>query len=177
MNDWLGKRLAVTRIKRSVPYISGKLLDVGCGNNLFKYYYSGDTVGVDVYQWGQVDRVVENTADMPFDHEEFDTVTIIAALNHIPNRLEVLQEVFRVLKNDGKLIITMIPPVISAMWHFLRKPWDEDQKLRGMQEGEVFGLSRKHLLKLFDEAGFQFISHQRFMMGVNHLYVLKKKVV
>lgn len=174
MNDWLGKKLAISRINNALPHISGKLLDVGCGNNLFKEYYGESMVGVDVFQWGTVDIVVQKTSELPFNNEEFDTVTIIAALNHIPNRQDVLQEIYRVLKNDGRLIITMIPPVISTIWHFLRKPWDEDQKSRGMKEGEVYGMSTRTLADLFEKTRFAILTHQRFMLGVNHLFVLKK---
>jgi ubiquinone/menaquinone biosynthesis C-methylase UbiE len=44
------------------------------------------TVLVSMSRLGSVDYVVENSAKLPFDDASFDTVTIIAALNHIPNR-------------------------------------------------------------------------------------------
>ena len=72
--------------------IEGYLLDIGCGTNELVKKYQGKGIGVDVYQWGEVDVVVENTANLSFDEQTFDTVTIIAALNHIPNREEVLME-------------------------------------------------------------------------------------
>lgn len=64
--------------------------------------------------------MVENTANLSFNEQTFDTVTIIAALNHIPNREEVLVEANRVLKNDGKLLVIMIPPKISRVWYGVR---------------------------------------------------------
>ena len=174
MHDVLGKKLEKSRISAVLPLINGRLLDIGCGmNNLVKSYGSG--IGVDVYNWGDVDIVVEDTANLPFRDHEFDTITIIAALNHIPNRGEVLKECDRVLSDQGKLIITMIPPFISGIWHMLRKPWDVDQRQRGMVQGEVFGFRKNQLVELCDRLGFRLVLRQRFMLGINSISMFEKK--
>ena len=72
--------------------------------------------------------VVPDTARLPYDDQSFDTVSILAALNHIPNRGDVLKEAFRLLRPGGRIILTMIPPTISKVWHFLRRPWDADDR-------------------------------------------------
>lgn len=176
MKDSVGKVLLDKRIKTVLPHIEGYLLDIGCGTNELVKKYQGKGIGVDVYQWGEVDVVVENTANLSFDKQTFDTVTIIAALNHIPNREEVLVEANRVLKNDGKLLVTMIPPKISRVWHGVRKPWDADQSERGMKEGEVYGMTKKDLEELLLKVGFFVESEKKFMLGVNNLTIAKKKV-
>lgn len=173
MNDILGKKLEATRIKKVLPHINGSLLDVGCGLNQLKIAY-GEGVGVDVFKWDNVDLVVEDTAKLPFDNHSFDTITIIAALNHIPNREEVIKECYRLLKPDGKMIITMIPPIVSTIWHVLRKPWDVDQSERGMKEGEVYGLTKQQIVKLFNNQKFKLSHDEGFMMNVNRLYIFKK---
>jgi SAM-dependent methyltransferase len=173
MKDALGKFLVKSRIRAVLPYVDGRLLDIGCGTNELVRVY-GNGVGVDVYQWGTVDLVVGNTSDLPFDDESFDTVTIIAALNHIPNRQEVLREAHRLLRRDGRIIITMIPPCLSKVWHFFRKPWDADQKERGMVHGEVFGFTREEVRSLVKEAGFDVILEKRFMLYINRVTVAKK---
>ena len=114
---------------------------------------------------------VEDTAKLPYNDETFDTVTIVAALNHIPNRDEVLREIHRVLRPGGRLIITMIPPTISRVWHFLRSPWDADQHERGMQDGEVYGMRPCDVQRLLARASFQACYEKRFMLGVNRLTV------
>lgn len=170
MNDPLGKWLADWRIRTVLPHVHGRLLDVGCGANRLVRQY-GNGVGVDVFNWGDVDVVVEDTAKLPFDDGTFDSATIIAALNHIPNRLDVLREIRRVLRPGGRLILTMIPPRISTVWHVLRRPWDDDQKERGMKEGEVYGLSRRQVEALLREAGFEVHLSRTFMLGINRLTV------
>lgn len=174
MKDKVGRVLLGKRIKMVLPYIEGSLLDIGCGTNELVRSYAGKGIGTDVYQWGDVDVVVEDTAKLPFDEKSFDTITIIAALNHITNRAEVLIEAKRVLKDSGKLIVTMIPPKISRVWHRVRKPWDVDQSERGMKEGEVYGINEKELSKLLSEAGFEITLKKKFMMGVNNLTIAKK---
>lgn len=162
------------RIRTVLPRIHGHLLDIACGTNDLVKSYKRDGIGVDVYQWGDVDFVVDNTAKLPFESDTFDTVTIIAALNHIPNRIEVLAEAYRILRKNGVIIITMIPPRISRVWHFLRKPWDVDQNERMMKPGEVYGLTPKVVRNLLSDAGFEICFERTLMMGINRLTVAKK---
>jgi len=174
LKDKLGKRLSGWRVKIVLPHISGKYLDIGCGTNDVVKAYSGEGMGVDVYPWEGVDKVVENTAKLSFDDKTFDTVSIIAALNHIPNRNDVLREVRRVLKDDGKLITTMIPPNFSKRWHLLRRPWDADQHERGMKDGEVYGISSSEMKTMLSDAGFDIVLRKKFMFGINELLISKK---
>jgi SAM-dependent methyltransferase len=173
MEDKIGKRLLESRISNLLPLIKGKLLDIGCGTNELSSRY-GEGLGVDVYDWGSVDLIVENTAELPFEDKSFDTITIVAALNHIPNRAEVLTESNRLLRDDGLLIVTMIPPMISKMWHRIREPWDVDQHERGMVEGEVFGLTNNQMISLLNNAGFSLALKKKFMLGINTIYSCKK---
>lgn len=174
MKDKLGKFLMEWRISAVIPHIKGRLLDIGCGTNQLIRTYEGNGIGVDVYQWGEVDLVVEDAASLPINDKEFDTVSIIASLNHIPNRQEALIEANRILKDDGIIVITMIPPLISGIWHFLRKPWDADQMERGMKKGEVFGLRVKEVSNLLEGAGFKIIHKERFMLFVNTITIARK---
>jgi len=174
MKDLLGKYLMYWRIRAVFPHIRGRLLDLGCGTNELVAKYKKNSMGIDVYQWGKVDLIVKDSAKLPFKDEDFDTITIIAALNHIPNRPEVLREVYRVLKPNGRFIITMIPPGISRFWHILRRRWDADQRGRGMGPGEVFGFTSKDIRGLLSVAGFSVLFEKKFMFGVNRVTVAEK---
>jgi hypothetical protein len=68
----------------------------------------------------------------------------------------------------------MIPPTISQVWHFLRRPWDADQTERGMKEGEVWGLTPASVRKLLTDAGFVVRTEKRFMMGINRMTLAEK---
>jgi len=170
MHDALGEVLAKRRVRAVLPHISGRLLDVGCGSNrLVRHYANG--VGVDVHPWPGADIIVDDTATLQWESGSFDTVTIIAALNHIPNRAAVLNECRRVLRPGGRVVITMLTPRTSRIWHWVRAPWDADQRERGMRPGEVYGFTTAQLLELFKEAGFTLLSQRRFMLGLNRVYI------
>jgi SAM-dependent methyltransferase len=170
MHDALGEALAKRRLKAVLPHVSGRLLDVGCGSNqLVRHYANG--VGVDVHPWAGADVVVSDTASLEWESGSFDTITIVAALNHIPNRAAVLTECRRVLRPGGRVVITMLTPRTSRIWHWLRAPWDADQRDRGMKAGEVYGFTAAEVLDLFRRAGFTLLSQERFMLGLNRVYV------
>jgi hypothetical protein len=61
MKDTLGSYLLNWRIKAVLPHIHGRLLDIGCGTNDLVKSYKGEGVGIDVYQWGDVDLVVDDS--------------------------------------------------------------------------------------------------------------------
>ena len=170
MHDALGEKLARRRLKAVLPHVSGRLLDVGCGANMLVRHYANG-IGIDVYPWPGADVVVPDTATLQWESGSFDTITIIAALNHIPNRAVVLNECRRLLRPGGRVVITMLTPRTSRIWHWLRAPWDSDQRDRGMQPGEVYGFTTQQLVDLFKGAGFTLLSSHRFMLGLNGVYV------
>lgn len=194
MKDALGNSLLRWRTAVVLPFVRGRLLDVGCGTNLLVRRYRAvgrvaeqgtgwgdercadgrDGIGVDVHPWEGVDQVIENAGALPFEDQSFDTVTIIAALNHIPNREAALREAHRALRRGGRLIVTMIPPAVSEVWHRLRAPWDADQHERGMVEGEVYGLTGRQVRRLLETSGFRIVGQRRFMLGLNRMTIGEK---
>ncbi len=179
MKDGLGRMLMRWRIRMVLPELRGYLLDIGCGtNDLVKAYqgkYAGQGQGVDVFPWDKTVQVVKDSSELPFDSESVDTITMLASLNHIENRRQVLREAHRVLRRGGRILITMIPPGISKLWHRLRAPWDADQSERGMKEGEVFGFARTQVRDLLNDSGFRVLFEKRFMLGINCLTVAEKR--
>ncbi len=168
------KKLNDIRFKKVLPFIEGNLLDMGCGmNELVKDYYKKG-IGVDVDGRGGDDvLIVKDSSKLEFEDKSFDTITILACLNHITNRLEVLKEANRILKADGKLIVTSLPPKFSQLWHFLRRPW-ADELEKDFQHGQVYGIASKELKKLLNDAGFEVVLHKKFMLRMNSLMVGRK---
>lgn len=165
--------LAARRLDATKRHVRGRLLDFGCGDNRLVRAH-GNGVGVDVVQWGSVDLVVENTGRLPLEDASFDTISFVACLNHIPNREEVLDEAHRLLVADGRVVATMIPPRLSAFWHWVIRPWDPDQHGRHLHEGEVWGISNAEMRRLFERHGFTVERHERFDFGLNNLFVARK---
>src|SRR5215813_962502 len=122
------------RLRAILPELRGRVLDVGAGTNrLIRLYGLG--VGVDVHDWGGGALVVEDTRRLPFAAAEFDTVTFVACLNHIPYRAEALLEARRVLKPGGRVIVTMIGPWVGGIGHKLW--WYSEEKHRDVDDREL----------------------------------------
>ena len=156
--------------------IKGKLLDIGCGANRLSMEYRAqgkEGVGVDVYNWDNVDLIVEDTSSIPFEDACFDTITFVACLNHIPNRAEVLTEACRLLAPHGRILITNLTPFISKIWHAYAY-WDDDQHERGMSEGEVFGFTSQELINLLKENGLTIVARKKFSWALNELFICEK---
>ncbi len=99
-----------------------KILDLGCGNGRYFIFVKGkgvDYFGVDNSE--QLIQIAKNNypegkfrvADafnLPFPNNFFDKVYTIAVLHHIPSddlRIQFLNEIKRVLKSGGLLILTV----------------------------------------------------------------------
>jgi len=156
--------------------VTGRLLDIGCGSNRLVQAYrqqGGEGLGVDIYPWEGVDLLVADSSHLPYPAESFDTIILVASLNHIPNREEVLEEVHRLLTPAGRLLVTSLTPRLSRLWHAWAF-WDKDQHERGMKPGETWGFTHAELLEMFRRNHFRVISRQWFSWGLNNLYVCAK---
>jgi len=116
---WGWSSLEEERLRAVVPNIEGRLLDVGAGTNTLVRLYGQDSVGVDVYDFGGGATIVADTRSLPFEAGEFDTVSFIACLNHIPYRLDALRESYRLLRPGGRLVATMINRFLGDIGHFI----------------------------------------------------------
>lgn len=161
------------RICAVIPHIRGRLLDIGAGpNTLVKRYGHSDSIGVDIYDWGGGALVVENSACLPFENASFDTITFVACFNHIPNRTEVIREARRLLRPDGRVIITMINPIFGGFGH--RVWWySEDKERGGMVEGEVGGMWTSEIIEICRDSGLYLVEHFRFVYRMNNLYIFE----
>ena len=171
--EWLERcgwtTLEAERINHVLPEIRGRLLDIGAGpNTLVKTY--GQGTGVDVFDWGGGALVVQDTAELPFPDRAFDTIAFVACLNHIPNRQQVLREAKRLLAPGGRVVMTMINPILGGVGHAI---WwySEDKHRGGMLPGEVGGLWTGDIVAMCSAVGLRLKQHRRFVYGMNHLYV------
>ena len=82
-------------------YVQGYSLDIGVGR--LKH---GD-VGLDIYDYGEADVIVKPREEYPFDDNTFDTVICSEVLEHSICYGFILDEAKRVLKPNGRLIISI----------------------------------------------------------------------
>ena len=182
MSERLGlSSLRCERMAAVLPELTGRVLDVGAGDNLLVRLYrhrstgnsvtshAQSSVGVDVHDWGGGCIVVESATELPFADAEFDTISFVACLNHIPQRLEALREARRVLRPGGRLVATMIGPIVGAVGHAIW--WYSEDKHRTVQSGERDGLSKKEMGALLRLAGFSVVKKASCVYGLNTIYV------
>jgi SAM-dependent methyltransferase len=94
--------------------MKGKLLDLGCGNKPYQKIYDevcDSSVGCDVpfslHQKANVEVIcfAEDT-DKHFEHGHFDCIICTEVLEHTINDIKVMENINKILKKDGHLIIS-----------------------------------------------------------------------
>lgn len=134
-----------------------KVLDVGCGNGyvLSKYAAEGAEVfGIDITQAGidlcnkrfeylslKGDFRVADAQVIPFPDDTFDCVCSMGVLHHVPDTQKALDEIYRVLKPGGRLIV-MFYHRHSAKYQLKFRVWSW-----------VTGKSMQQLVNEFDGVG------------------------
>jgi SAM-dependent methyltransferase len=145
--NWLVHKIHKSAIKVSIQrYARGILLDIGCGQKPYIHLTNDrvkEHIGLDhletihnttfvdlfstVYQSGLADQSV-------------DTILCTVVLEHLERPLEALNEMFRILRPGGNIILTT-----PLFWHLHEEPRD-------------FYRYTKHGLEyLFSNTGFQII--------------------
>ena len=170
--------LRAERMANVLPVLKGRVMDIGAGDNMLLKLYqeknlqnaaAQQSVGIDVEDWGGGCTIVANCKKLPFEDASFDTVSYIACINHIPERVEALAETMRVLKPDGQVVITMIGKVIGTIGHAIW--WYSEDKHRDVHHDELMGMDPAEIHALLKNAGFTNIRESGFVYGLNRLYV------
>jgi SAM-dependent methyltransferase len=169
---YFARRLLREALSEYAPQLKGRILDAGCGRKPYQELFKcSEYVGMDIQQDGhshkseQID-VFYDGENFPFTDETFDGVLCSQVLEHVFNPDVFLREVHRVLKADGKLLLT-IPFV-----------WDEHEQPYDYARYSMFGL--KHLLK---KNGFDVIAYQktggdfRVLVQMMNLYIYKSTII
>lgn len=119
------RRSLFSHIKAMAPRLSGRLLDFGCGRKPYEDLFSvKEYIGIDMEQTGhehtysKVD-VYYDGKHIPFADESFDSVFCSEVFEHVFNLDEVIEEIKRVLKKNGNILIT-----VPFCWNEHEVPYD-----------------------------------------------------
>jgi ubiquinone/menaquinone biosynthesis C-methylase UbiE len=139
-------------IKKALPK-EGKGLEIGVGTGRFAAPL-GITMGIDPSKnmLGIAEHRGVNTRwglgeDLPFFESTFDYAVIIITICFVENPLKVLQEAYRVLKSNGKLIIGIVDKD-----SFLGEYY---QKKKSVFYGKANFFNVRELAALLEQAGFE----------------------
>ena len=185
----LEKALRNFRLSRVLPFIpkQSTLLDVGCGWEARLLLHSAPILkegfGIDFKVDSSLNKYKNITLfqkhfdeeALPVRSESQDTVTMLAVLEHIePSRVDfVLGEIKRVLKKDGKLLITVPTPKAKPLLEFL------SFKLGIINPDEIADhklyYSREILEQTLNRNAFQITIYRTFQFRMNSFCVATLK--
>jgi len=119
---------------------SNRVLDVGCGKKPYKALFPNAFfyVGIDI---SSILADVKGVGEyMPFRNKIFDTIICTQMLEHVENPIKVLEELNRVMTDNGVLILST-----HGFW------------VEGHERTDYWRWTLQGLNKIFKEAGFNII--------------------
>ena len=149
-------------IQQAAHHVSGKALDVGCGQKPYRSIFQNVTeyIGMDIEESGH-DHSNENIdvfydgKIFPFEDDVFDSIVCNQVLEHVFNPVEFLSEMYRVLKKGGKVLLTV--PFV----------WDEHEQPYDYARYSSFGL--RHLV---ESAGFTVVEQRKSVQDIRAVFQL-----
>ena len=145
--------------------IKGRLLDVGCGNKPYKDLFTvSEYIGVEIAssQHSEADCFY-NGKRFQFGDDAFDSIICNQVFEHVFNPDEFVEELRRVLKPGGCLLLTV--PFV----------WDEHEQPNDYARYSSYGISfilGKHGFKL--ECSGKTLSDSRVFFQLINTYIYKK---
>jgi len=165
-------------LKKIIQYRNkGKLLDIGSSYGFFLTCardQGWETIGIDVdinavnfsTQHLNLDVKFGNLIQCHFDENKFDVITLFHVLEHVPNPHEIIQEIKRILKPDG-LVVIDVPNADDFRRLLFKENWPQ------FREHHLWYFSIKTLRFFLQKYGFKVLGktpHGGSQIG----YALKK---
>jgi ubiquinone/menaquinone biosynthesis C-methylase UbiE len=173
------------RIRQVLPTLlrhpDCSLLDIGCGweAKLLTAVepHVGRGVGIDFkapqLNTKKISTVAATLTDkLPFPDNEFDVVTLLAVLEHLAAPRALVEEIARVLRPGGEVVLTVPSQAAKPVLEFL------SFKLRIVSRAEILDhkayYTRGSLRELFAGSGLSIVWHRYFQFGMNNFLVAAK---
>jgi SAM-dependent methyltransferase len=177
-NTIRGRRYAI-----ALPYITGHILDIGCGHAYLADLvpHREEYVGVDInpallahgqqrypqYRFYATDLEAQ---PLPLEvaHQHFDTISLMALLEHLAQPGRILNQLAALLSPRGRVVATTPTPLghhvhrLGAQLGLFYREAVEDHK--SILDGAA-------LKQLFQQAGLRVARYQQFEFGCNQLIV------
>ncbi|MGQ0603524.1 MAG: class I SAM-dependent methyltransferase [Anaerolineales bacterium] len=118
--DYLVASALQRDLARHLPHLTGRVLDLGCGNSPYRSHLTGMTqyLGCDIDTTSDA-AVVSVAEALAFAAETFDGVLCTQVIEHVPEPWRVVEEIARVLRPGGRLLLSA-----PQAWRLHEKPHD-----------------------------------------------------
>lgn len=177
----LDRFLQEWRFRAASPWIpdGARVLDIGCHEGeLFKRigHRLGASVGIDplardfaldnwrCYRFEFSDR-------LPYEPRAFDCITMLATLEHIPQKDVLARECNRVLELEGRVVMTVPSQLVDRILKGLIRL----RLVEGMSLDQHHGFDPANTPHTFAKEGFGLIHSRRFQFGLNNLFVFNRR--
>jgi len=153
-------------------------LDIGCADRVLLTRAAdrvSQAVGIDPiaepYRQGNIE-VVRGAipGERVFEDQTFDCIAMLAVLEHVKDRELLARECFRLLRPEGRVIITAPRPVVDRILKVLLLL----RLIDGMSLEEHHGFDIRLIPLIFEAAGFRLIRKRSFQLGLNTVFVFEK---
>ncbi len=171
--------LARRRLAAASPWLKGRVLDFGCGGGNVAAVVSPDRyVGVD-RDAGALESARRRypqhrfMASLP-DGESFDTICMLAVIEHLPDPPGVLSSLQTLLLPHGRLVFTTPTPLAHLI-----QSWGARVGLfsREAAEEHEHQFDLPMIRKVLFTAQYSLEKYDRFLLGLNQLVVMRPTYV
>ncbi len=170
------------RIAKVRPYLQpgSRVLDIGCSDGALARLVQGlgEYVGIDPALPQPLDRPPLRLIRGVFpdslpDERPFDAITMLAVLEHFPTgHLDRLARACSAhLKPGGYLLITVPAALVDRILDVLRRL----RLIDGMALEEHHGFAPGRTPAIFAATDLDLVRHSRFQLGLNNLFVFRKR--
>jgi SAM-dependent methyltransferase len=162
---YFARKELLRAISRFSDQIQGETLDVGCGHKPYEHlFHAGRYIGLEIdTPHNRISKRADFFYDggrFPFSDRQFDSVICNEVLEHVFNPDDFLAEIHRVLRYEGRLLLTV--PFV----------WDEHEQPNDYARYSSYGL--RHLLQKHD---FEVIGHAKTVADGRVIFQLVNGII
>lgn len=177
---WHTKKLK--EVLKLLPLDSKKVLDIGCSSGVLtaevaKLLKGGKIIGLDSYQgaitfaqkkYPHIEFKCADAHKLPYDDKVFDLVICTETLEHVVDPKKTLLEMKRVLKTNGRAIISMDSGnlMFRTIWYFWTKT-----KGRVWQNAHLHEFNSQILANMIKEVGFKIKKKNTSHLGMAVIFL------
>lgn len=166
------------------PYLKGDILDIGCGSADLIHFLDEDQhyVGIDSIK-NLVMQLKERHPKYEFYERDveggigldgnFNTITMIALIEHIKNPASMLKQSYELLTDGGDLVITTPTPLGDTL-HKIGAKFGLTSKAAVETHVKIYAY--EDLQNVLNSFGFDIYIYQKFVLGMNQMCVARKNV-